>query len=170
MSKWTKAVLAVLPVAGVFAVLGATSAIATPSDGSHDFAVGGFERSSTPTNGGHTSFSAHSGPSGQDPSGQLSSTFDSSPSSPAPGQKERYRVVCLAVSGSDAALGLVPTDSPKTNVGAPRVLAVHDGGMPGNAGDLYAFYAAADPADCASYVGGGLFPTLHGNFLVHDEP
>lgn len=135
-----------------------------------DFAVGAFERASTPTNGGHTGFSAQSGPNGQSPSGYLSSTFDSSPASPAPGRIERYNVVCLAVSGSDAAIGLVPTGSPSTNAGAPRVLAVHDGGLPNGGGDLYTFYTDTAPSDCASRVGEALFTPLTGNIVVNDAP
>jgi hypothetical protein len=142
---------------------------APTNDGNHDFAVGGFERSNTPTNGGHTGFSAQSHPNGQAPSGHLSSTFDSSPTSLTPGVKERYDVVCLAVSGNEAAIGMVPTSSPKTNTGMDQVLAVEDSGMPGGAGDMYAFYIGADPTDCATYLGGAVFPPLRGNILVHDE-
>jgi hypothetical protein len=142
---------------------------APANDGNHDFAVGGFERSNTPTNGGHTGFSAQSHPNGQAPSGHLSSTFDSSPTSPTPGVKQRYDVVCLAVSGNEAAIGMVPTNSPKTNTGSDQVLAVEDSGMPGGAGDMYAFYVGADPTDCATYVGGAVFAPLRGNILVHDE-
>jgi hypothetical protein len=143
---------------------------APSNDGNHDFAVGGFERSSTPTNGGHTGFSAQSHPNGQAPSGHVSSTFDSSPASPAPGVKQRWDVVCLAVAGNEAAMGLVPTKSPRDNTAPITVLAVRDSGMPGGAGDEYAFYNGADPTDCATYVTGAVFEILHGNILVHDEP
>src|SRR5438309_11379047 len=57
------------------------------TDGGHDFAVGGFERNFLPQSGGHTGFSAQSTPNGDNPSGQVTSTFDSSPNSGNPGTK-----------------------------------------------------------------------------------
>jgi hypothetical protein len=132
---------------------------APTNDGNHDFTVGGFDEQF----GGHVGFSAQSGPRGQGPQGHLSSTDD------ATGLKERYDVVCVAVSGQDAALGLEPTSSPKDNSGTPRILIVHDGRLPGGGGDRYAF-SLADPTKCAAFVhGGAVVVPVTGNILVHDE-
>ena len=192
MRKWNLAVLALLSFAAVAVVLATGAATAKPppghgkpgsppetgttdtntptsnapssnapsTNGSHDFAVGGFERSNVDMS--HTGFSAQSGPQGQAPKGHLSSTS-------ADGLKERYRVTCLVVSGSDAAMGLVPTSSPRSNAGTARVLSVHDGGLPGGGGDRYTFWFAS-AASCASFVGSAGFTPVRGNVVVHDAP
>jgi hypothetical protein len=131
---------------------------APANDGSHDFAVGGFERANVAMS--HTGFSAQSGPQGQAPTGHLSSTSST-------GLKERYDVTCLAVFGPDAAIGLVPTNSPPTNAGTERVLAVHDGDLPGGGGDLYTFWFTS-ASNCQFYVGLAFFAPLSGNIVVHD--
>jgi hypothetical protein len=133
---------------------------APSNDGQHDFVVGGFTRANVEMS--HTGFSAQSGPHGQAPSGHLSSTSDT-------GLKERYTVTCLVVDGQDAAIGLVPTDTPKSNTATQQVLAVHDGG-PGGTLDTYAFYQD-NANDCPQWLHECTFFTpLNGNILVHDEP
>jgi hypothetical protein len=134
---------------------------AGPTSGPHDFAVGGFSRA----NGAHIGFSAHSGPTGSAAVGHLSSTFDNNITGTGT-IKERFRVVCLAVAGNQAAIGLVPTDSPPDNAGTPRVLSVQDSGLPGGTGDLYAFVDTA-PTNCAAALGLHPFAPLSGNILVH---
>ncbi len=190
MRKRNGAVPAVLPVAVLLAVLAAASAGAKPgpppnhgkqnsngkqdsapaagpatasapsNNGSHDFAVGGFLRANVEMS--HTGFSAQSGPQGQAAKGHLSSTSSG-------GLKERYRVTCLAVSGSDAAMGLVPTNAPRSNAGTERVLSVHDGGLPRGGGDRYTFWFTS-ASNCASFVGGAGFTRVRGNIVVHDAP
>ncbi len=130
------------------------------NDGKHDFAVGGFER---PV-GSHAGFSAQSGPNGEAPKGHLSSTSDDFR------VKERYDVVCLAVAGPNASIGLAPTNSPPSNAGTPRILRVFDSQMPGGMGDLFTFYIT-DPMQCAQFLAmPALNMPLKGNILVHDEP
>ena len=140
---------------------------APSNDGEHDFAVGGFERAQFPPtfSGGHTGFSAQSGPNGNAVKGQVTSTFDNS--NPFPGSKQRWTVVCLAVSGMNASMGLVPRDAPPSNTADIRGLTVHDGG-PGGTADLYTFWGP-DPQDCAAHLLEAVFPISHGNILVHDE-
>lgn len=137
---------------------------AGPTESAHDFAVGGFQRE----NGAHTSFSAHSDPTGSNAVGHLSSTFDNNITGGTGTIKERFRVVCLVVAGNQAAIGLVPTDSPPDNAGTPRVLSVQDSGLPGGEGDMYAFVDVA-PTNCAEALGLHPFTPLSGNILVHDE-
>jgi hypothetical protein len=128
------------------------------NDGNHDFAVGGFEGIFME----HWGFSAQSGPQGQAPSGHLSATI-------ADGAKGRWEVTCLAVEGKDAAIGLVPTEAPPSNVAEELVLVVHDGG-PGPAGDKYASLIA-HASECARFL---IFsplgsPIMSGDILVHDN-
>jgi hypothetical protein len=138
--------------------------IASPqNDGEHDFTVGGFERTGANINS-HVGFSAQSGPQGQEPKGHLSATNSMT------GVKERYDAICVAVAGPNAAVGLVPRDAPPDNAATPRILAVHDGGLPGGGGDLYAFYLFPPTAtNCVFFVGGAVFIPESGNILVHDE-
>ena len=141
------------------------------NDGANDFAIGDFERA----NGGHTGFEAYSDPNGANPFGHLSSTFDNNSTGGTGTIHQRYDVICLAVSGNEAAIGLVPTDSPPDNAAtAPRVLVVWDSGLPGGAGDEYAFTTLLKkvPTDCARWLGrfkGGFAP-ISGDIVVHDEP
>ena len=163
--------LLAIAAASLTAVLLAVSVVRAANDGNQDFAVGGFERSNAPTNGGHTGFSAQSGPNGQAVNGQVTSTFDSSPNSGAPGIKQRWNVVCLAVSGHDASMGLVPRNAPPSNAADIRGLTVHDGG-PGGTLDTYGFWTGDDPNNCAAHLTAADAPNppLHGNITVHDEP
>jgi hypothetical protein len=129
------------------------------NDGTHDFAVGGFEGELME----HVGFSAQSGPQGQAPSGHVSLTY-------ANGLKGRWRVTCLAVEGKDAVMGIVPTEAPPSNAAFEGLLAVHDGG-PGAAGDTYAFFELP-PSICALAVGHLTtfeVPIMRGDILVHDN-
>jgi hypothetical protein len=127
-----------------------------PDNGSRDFAVGGFQG----PDGNNFGFSAHSGPSGEDPRGHLSETI------PGFGQA-RFRVTCLKVFGNQAALGLVPTDAASNDVDSEFVLSVKDSGLPGGAGDLFAFIQRP-AANCRTYVNAAVFPITRGNLVVHD--
>jgi hypothetical protein len=131
-----------------------------PNDPTRDFAVGGFQALLPPkvTMG----FSAHEdGPRAEDAWGHASQTFET-------GSKGRWRVVCFAVSGNEAALGLEPQDSRASHLG-PGILDVRDSGLPGGAGDLWSFFpnqpefcelllAVAEPTEAIE----------RGNILVHD--
>jgi hypothetical protein len=135
-----------------------------PDNGSRDFAVGGFQG----PDGNNFGFSAHSGPSGEDPRGHLSETI------PGVGQA-RFRVTCLAVLGNQAAMGLVPTDTASNDVPAERVLSVFDSGLPGGTGDRFKFYSSLDDVDvsadqCDAFVAGATLPIVRGNLSVHDVP
>lgn len=134
-----------------------------PNDAKSDFVVGGFQRSE----GGHTGFSAHSGPTGEGPFGYLTSTFDSK--STAGVIQERFRVTCLAVVGNQAAMGLEPADTGSNDAPFQRVLAILDAGAPGGTGDMYAFFSA--PANtCAAFVlAVKPFAPLRGSLVVHDS-
>lgn len=134
-----------------------------PNDPSKDFAVGGFQG----VDGNNVGFSAHSGPLGQDPKGKLSETI------PFAGPYQgRFVVTCLKVVGTDAAMGLAPTDAAANDQPAEFILSVHDSRLPGGTGDQYAFESGlgvfAD--DCGLYVFDALigFPVQRGNILVND--
>jgi hypothetical protein len=150
-----------------FAAAGASSQVAPLATSASDYAIGDFERA----NGGHVGFEAFSDPDGANPFGHLSSTIDNDASGGTGTIKSRYDVVCLAVSGNEASIGLVPTDSPPDNAGTPRVLTVLDSGLPGGAGDMYAFVLQKNaPANCAKWLGRYQFAPLSGDIVVHDEP
>ena len=129
---------------------------APANDGQHDFAVGGFQTADTTTWG----VSGQSGPNGENPFGHVSFT---SPS----GFKGRYDVVCLAVAGNDAALGLVPT--PTTGTGPGGVLALHDGGPAAASADRYTFNQFESPLTCAAHVGEAVLVPVNGNIVVNDS-
>ena len=129
--------------------------------GKHDFAVGGFQGNGD----NNVGFSAQSDADGANPFGHLSQTIPNV-------RKDRFRVTCLAVSGSEAALGLTPANAQTAqNFPNGRVLAVRDNGNPTNGQpvDEYGYYAAS-AADCANFVSGAVFLPVNGNILVHDVP
>ena len=132
-----------------------------PNDGKHDFVVGGFRDVFGYNNG----LSAHSGPGGEDPLGQISAT------NPASEHKIREDVVCLAVLGNLAAIGVrgqqwFPPSSKKYPV--QEVLVIRDGG-PGGAGDGFKT-RAQDPDNCQALLAEALTapPIVSGNILVDD--
>lgn len=146
--------------------------IAPPPNGpGKDSAVGGFHGVGTAgvTTKNNVGFSAESGSLGQDPQGHLSDTephfFPTSPNT----RHGRFRVICLAVLGNQAAVGLVPTDTASNDESIGEVLAVQDSGLPGGMGDTYAFLPEP-PAMCAFSVGDAILPIERGNIHVHDAP
>jgi hypothetical protein len=128
------------------------------NDHGKDFAVGGFQHNLRNNNVG---FSAHSGPMGGDPWGHLSETIPG-------GNKARFRVVCLAVMGIDAAIGLRPTHAASNDQTEGFVLAVRDTGMPSGALDEFAFVPDVLPEMCADGLFAAFFTVDSGNILVHD--
>lgn len=128
-----------------------------PDDPGRDFVVGGVQDADGFNNG----FSAHSGPLGEKPYGHLSAT------NPAlPFFKARERVVCLAVSGNFAAIGLVAATS---NSDIPsEVVVLRDGG-PGGAADGFDSHQL-EPEDCEQglLLAPGAPLIRRGNILIHD--
>jgi len=123
-----------------------------------DFAVGGFQGQ----DGNNVGFSAQSGPQGQNPKGRLSETIPQT-------HKGRFTVTCLAVAGSDAAVGLHPTDAASNDETDEFVLVVHNGAVPGGAADQYGFSnQPADTCPAALELANLGFPLRHGNLNVHD--
>jgi hypothetical protein len=143
---------------GLLVALVGASGVAS-ADPPNDFAVGGFQAASSEQK---IAFSAHSnGPNPEDAWGHMSDTLV------ATGTKGRWRVVCLAVSGSTAAIGLEPQNSAASDFPS-NIFVVRDSGLPGGAGDTYSFLTG-NPQQCQS----GLlvkptFPIERGNILVHD--
>jgi hypothetical protein len=139
-----------------------------PNDPSNDFAVGGFQG---PDNN-NVGFSAHSGSLGEGAQGHLSETIPLFYGTPPRTYQGRFTVTCLATFGKEAALGLVPTDAASNDQQAQFILAVHDSGLPGGTGDMYAFESDVGvfATDCLFYVGDALlgFAIEHGNILVND--
>ncbi len=128
-----------------------------PDDPGRDFVVGGVQDADGFNNG----FSAHSGPLGENPYGHLSATNPD-----LPFFKARERVVCLAVAGSIAAIGLVAATTNSDIVS--EVVVLRDGG-PGGA--AYGFDALQiDPQDCEKGLAVAPAPPLiqRGNILIHD--
>jgi hypothetical protein len=153
-----KRLLAALFLALVVALVGA-SGVAS-ADPTKDFAVGGFQSAALEQNFG---FSAHTdGPNADDAWGHMSNTLVET------GETRRWRVVCLAVLGSTASLGLEPQNSAASDTTFSRLFVVRDSGLPGGTGDTYAF-VGGNPQECQS----GLlveppFPIENGDILVHD--
>jgi hypothetical protein len=134
-----------------------------PNDPNKDFAVGGFQG----VDGNNVGFSAHSDPFGQNAQGKLSETIPFS--GPYQG---RFVVTCLTVAGTEAAMGLVPTDAASNDQHAEFILSVHDSRLPGGTGDQYAFESGLGvlAQDCASSVFDALggFTIDRGNILVNN--
>jgi hypothetical protein len=152
-----KRMLAALFLGLVFALVVA-SGVAS-ADSPNDFAVGGFQGSAENSMG----FSAHSnGPKAEDAWGHMTETI------PGSEGKGRWRVVCLAVSGSKASIGLEPQNSAASDFG-PNILVVRDSGLPGGEGDTYAFFTGGDPQQCQSLLPlEPSFPIESGNIQVYD--
>jgi hypothetical protein len=135
-----------------------------PNDPNKDFAVGGFQG----VDGNNVGFSAHSDPFGGNAQGKLSET------KPFEGPYQgRFVVTCLAVAGTEAAMGLVPTDAASNDQHAEFILSVHDSRLPGGTDDKYAFESDVGvfAQDCAAYVTDALFGPFtieRGNILVND--
>ena len=130
------------------------------NNGPQSSAVGGFQG----TLGNQVAFSAHSDPSGANPSGSLNQIIPQV-------RKDRFTVTCFAVSGNQAALGLSPADAATAaNFPDGRVLVVADNGNPvgGQPVDAYSYYLTA-ASTCALFVNSPTFFTpVSGNFVVSD--
>jgi hypothetical protein len=137
-----------------------------PNDPGRDFAVGGFQGEEN----NNVGFSAHSGPLGEDPQGRVSETVPLFFPTASKTFQGRFNVTCLSVLGVDAALGLVPADTASNDQVAEFFLVVHDGGLPGGAGDLEAFVPNVLASDCIGFETLALFgfPIESGNILVND--
>lgn len=162
----------VIDVADFQAALSALSAVdpalaveaQANSNSERDFAVGGGQSTQFNSNFG---FSAHSGPSGEDPFGHVSETV------PGDG-KYRARVICLAVvtdaSGvRRAGIGAEITESSSNTLPAGSFVrwSVRDTGLPGGEGDGFRRSTTSIPiVTCPP-------PTFiqdleHGNINIHD--
>ena len=125
--------------------------IAPPTnDGAHDFAVGGGQHgvnfmgecSNKFGNCVNEGLSAQSGPSGENPQGHVSATYET-----AQPFKLRGPVICLDVQGNEAFIEVMQTadGAPGFPKGFPFLVHVIDGGNPVNGtGD---FIANRGPAD-----------------------
>jgi hypothetical protein len=131
-----------------------------PNDGKHDFVVGGFQDAFGFNNG----ISAHSGPAGEDPTGHVSSTH------PNLKNKIREDVVCVAVLGKLAAVGVRGQQWFSAGSRSPQqeVLLLRDGG-PGGAADGFQTLAQ-NPENCQAYLAQATLapPIVSGNILVND--
>ena len=133
--------------------------IAPPrNDPGTDFAVGGFQGQ----DGNNVGFSAQSGPQGQNPKGHLSETIPQA-------AKARFTVTCLSVTGSDAAIGLHPTNAASNDATDEFVLVVHNGAVPGGTADQYGFInESAAMCRGEQVLANTGFPLRRGNINVHD--
>ena len=110
---------------------------------------------------------AHSGPSGENPSGFESATRPG-------GTRYRLRVTCLAVEGNLAAYTtlVVKSNNPSFPPGTRFVEVVRDGGLPGGEGDGWFIFDVppADPDNCAAALdeAADADDILSGNITVVD--
>jgi hypothetical protein len=131
-----------------------------PNDPNRDFVVGGFQG---PVENSNWGVSGHSGPLGEDPQGHASETI---PGASAGTFQARWDVVCVAVLGNEAALGLVPTPTSQDQPDS-FVLAVFDGG-PSGTSDFFGVVPDVPPHECWRAIGDEFFGLQHGNILVND--
>ena len=123
-----------------------------------DFAVGTAKVANIE---GHMTFSAHSGPAGEDPSGHFNITMS--------GFEADGHVTCLAVLGNRAVLGGEFPGAP----GNGLFFTVEDNGNPSGATpDRLGILSGppATPAFCQALLAGDffLFPVDQGNIVVND--
>jgi len=133
-----------------------------PNDGKKDFVVGGVQDSL----GFRHGISAHSGPAGEDAFGHVSTQ------SPT-GQKQRWDdVVCLAVLGNLAAIGVRGRFwSPGGEKFPEDTIFVAQDNGPGGALDRWSYAVAPSaPETCASHLSfAATAPFIrNGNILIHD--
>jgi hypothetical protein len=127
-----------------------------PNDPAKDFVVGGYQVFG-PNNG----VSAHSdGPKAEDAWGHISVTAERG--------KARFRVVCLAVLGSKAAIGIVPQESASSTVDFSGVIVFRDSGLPGGMGDIYRIETGFPERCPIDLLLEPTFSIERGNILVHD--
>jgi hypothetical protein len=131
-----------------------------PNGPGKDFVVGGGQNLDQ-----NFGLSAHSGALGEDPDGHVSLTFGQPDT-----RQYRGRVICLAVAGNLATVGVVPTNARSNDFPALQlVLGVRDSGLPGGTGDgIQAVSTIA--ANCAVFLplAAVVNPIERGNLLVHD--
>ena len=152
--------LAVLPLALLLVVAGGAGA-APPQD----FVTGGGHHSVPDT---QFTISAHSGPSGEDPQGQLSFKIEGQP-------RIKADVTCLIVTGSEAIATATFVD-PQTGQDQIVVMDAVDNGEPNGATpDLLRF--SFDPFITPDVNHPGCFlpvlapvPVTQGNIVVNDAP
>ena len=163
--------LLLLALFSLLAVAGGAGA--THSGGSapeHDFAVGTGQITTETPFGTIEVFlhvNAMSGPSGEDPRGQV--VFRGNPP-PFPPIDVRGRVTCLRVEGNTSTVGFVITKS-KTGFppeGFGGLFSIVDGGEPGASGDKFEGFPVPPPASCPPPFGGR--DITQGNFVVHGAP
>ena len=150
-----------------FAIPGVAAATHTPaSSGPHDKAVGALKVTTHSGSFKHVRVSAHSGPAGENPNGQIHVTFQGVF---APAGDVKGRVVCLQVSGNVARVAAL-LDQPFE--GATHVtLIITDLGEPqqGQSPDLVTTgFTSAPPAHCASGGVTLVASNTSGNLVVHD--
>ena len=124
----------------------------------NDFAVGAGKVPSIET---EVAFSAHSGPTGEDPSGHFNITIG--------GNEFDGHVTCLAVSGNRAVLGGEYPDFPGSGI----FIRVEDNGNPSGATpDRLTWISGppATPAFCQFLLTANFFtfPVTQGNIVVND--
>src|SRR5215210_220176 len=101
-------------------------------------------------------FDAHSGPSGENPTGQVTFTFS--------GATFQGAVTCLAVNGNVAVV-----NTPVTSLGVFVTWQVTD--SPNGAPDVIEFQTIPrTPSDCSPPVGGSREVTFGGGLVVTDAP
>jgi hypothetical protein len=119
----------------------------------------------------NVSFSARSGPGGEDPGGHINATVPL-PGTPGDTLQFRLEVTCLAVVGGLAAAGAVVTESSSNDVppGTNFVVIFRDTGLPGGQGDAVEPFPGAPAATCASFVPLAALapPNRSGNVQVFD--
>jgi hypothetical protein len=136
-----------------------------PNDGKHDFAVGGVQDAFGLNHG----ISAHSGPQGQDPFGKMTTKRPA-----REGAKELYNVVCLAVVGNVAAIGVrgeVFSNPSNNKFPVTNIWVVQDNGPGGEFDRLTAVGPnIGEPENCESGLAlAATAPFINnGNILVHD--
>jgi hypothetical protein len=126
-------VLRVLPLAAVVTLVSTVMAPVVPSaaNGQQQFAVGAGNQ------GGHFSFSAHSGPNGEDPHGYVVDQGANGIRFPVNGVLVPYtaegHVTCLTVRGNAANIGFeVERSNVPEAIGTGLILYVQDNGAPQN--------------------------------------
>jgi hypothetical protein len=148
------------------ALVPAGPSTAAPSSG-QDRVVGGA-RDAFDAN---VSFSARSGPGGENPRGHINATVPF-PGTPGDTLQFRLEVTCLAVAGGLAAAGAVVTESSANDVppGTNFVVVFRDTGLPGGRGDAVAPVPGAPAATCASFLPVAALapPNRTGNVQIHD--
>jgi hypothetical protein len=118
----------------------------------------------------NVSFSARSGPSGQNPHGHINATVPF-PGTPGDTLQFRLEVTCLAVAGNLAAAGAVVTESSSNDVPERTSSSFfRDTGLPGGQGDSVAPFLGAQASTCATFLplAAAAPPNRSGNVSIHD--